>query len=153
MDIYIALPDDVDVSEIECIAGLLHGQTSRFRSFDLHVRIRYELEEFIALIAERRPAPLLESLQLRVQRCTPYDTVFHFDTFLTAFRPAPRLAHIEIPGWLLPNMTSFTIDIMSLDSIHIHEINLFLSSTPSRLEEPPTPYIRIHRISGNARRF
>ena len=138
MDIHIALPDDVDVSEIEGIAGLLHGQTSRFRSFDLHVRIHYELEEFIALIVERRPAPLLESLELRVQRCTSYDTVFHFDTFLTAFRPAPRLAHIEILGWplpkplsQLPNMTSFTIDSMSLDSIHIHKIILFLSSTPS----------------------
>jgi hypothetical protein len=150
MDIHIALPDDVDVSEIEGIAGLLHGQTSRFRSFDLNVRIRYDLEEFIALIAENRPAPLLESLKLRVQMCSTYDTVVHFDTFLTAFRPAPRLAHIEIPGWplprslsqlprwplpkplsQLPNMTSFTIDSMSLDFIHIHEIISFLSSIPS----------------------
>jgi len=138
MDIHIALPNDVDASQIEGIAGLLHGQTSRFRSFDLHVRTRHELEEFIFFMAENRPAPLLESLELRVQRCSAYDTIVHFESFLTAFRPAPRLAHIEIPGWplpeplsQLPNMTSFTIDSMSLESIDIHEIILFLGSIPS----------------------
>jgi len=76
IDVHIALPGDVDVSEIGGIADLLHGQTSRFRSFDLHVRICDELEDFIFLIAKGRPAPLLESLELRVQSCTPSDTVF-----------------------------------------------------------------------------
>jgi len=139
LDIHIALPDDVDVSEISGVADLLHGQTLRFQSFNLHVRIRHELEEFIFLMAEGMPAPLLESLELRVQRCTPCDTVFHFESFFTSFTPAPRLAHIEIPGWpfpkpfrlsQLPNITSFTVDSMSLDSIRIHEIISFLSSTP-----------------------
>ena len=118
--------------------ALAPDQTSRFRSFDLHVRIRHELEKFIFLMAEGSPAPLLESLELRVQRCSAYDTIVHFESFLTAFRPAPRLAHIEIPGWplpeplsQLPNMTSFTIDSMSLESIDIQEIILFLGSIPS----------------------
>ena len=58
--------------------ALAPDQTSRFRSFDLHVQIRHELEKFIFLMAEGRPAPLLESLELRVQRCTASDTVFYF---------------------------------------------------------------------------
>jgi F-box-like len=138
IDIHITLPDDVDVSEIEGVSDLLRGQISRFRSFDLHVRIRDELEEFIFFIAKDRPAPLLESLELRVQRCTPCDTVVCFVSLLDAFTPAPHLTHIEIPGWpfletfpQLPNITSLTIDSMSLDSITIHEIIVFLCSTPS----------------------
>jgi hypothetical protein len=97
MDIHIALPGDVDVSEIEGVADLLHGQTSRFRSFYLHVRIRYELEEFISLMAESRPAPLLESLELRVQKCTPYDTVFHFESFLTAPCKGRSMSDTDVP--------------------------------------------------------
>jgi len=129
MDIHIALPDDVDVNEMEGVADLLHGQTSRFRSFDLHSQIRRELEEFFFLMAEGRPAPLLESLKLTVQSCTPCDTVFYFVSLLTAFTPAPRLSHIEIPGWplpkpfpRLPNVTSFIVDSMSLDFIPIYEL-------------------------------
>jgi len=139
IDIHIALPDDVDVNEMEGVADLLHAQTSRFRSFDLHSRIRHELEQFIFLMApEGRPAPLLESLKLRVQSCTPCDTVFGFVSFLTAFTPAPHLAQIEIPGWplvkpfpQLPKMTSFTMDSMSLDYIPIDRIISFFSSTPA----------------------
>ena len=50
IDIHITLPDDVDASEIdsvtffiEDVADLLHGQTSRFRSFHLHVCCMFEL--------------------------------------------------------------------------------------------------------------
>lgn len=56
----------------------------------------------------------------------------------TCFTPAPRLAHIDIPGWplpesfpQLPNVTSITIDSMDLESISIHKIISFLSCTPS----------------------
>ena len=38
MDIHIALPNDVDASQIEGIAGFLHGQTLRFRSFAMNWR-------------------------------------------------------------------------------------------------------------------
>ena len=138
IDIHIMLPDDVDVSEIEGVSDLLRGQSSRFRSFDLHVRIRDELEGFIYFIGKDRPAPLLESLELRVQRCTPCDTVVCFVSPLDAFTPAPHLTHIEIPGWpilepfpQLSNITSLTIDSMSLDCITIHKVILFLCSTPS----------------------
>ena len=138
IDIHIALPDDVDLNEMQGVAGLLHNQTTRFRSFDFHSPTRHELEEFIFLMAEGRPAPLLESLKLTVQSCTPYDTVCYFVYLLTAFTPAPRLAHIEIPGWplqnpfpRLPNMTSFIMDSMSLDFIPIDEVISFLSSTPA----------------------
>ena len=63
----------------QCIRMRWHpDQTSRFRSFDLHVQIHHELEKFIFLMAEGRPAPLFESLELRVQRCTASDTVFYF---------------------------------------------------------------------------
>ena len=33
IDVHIAQPDDVDSSEIEGVANLLHGQTFKFRSF------------------------------------------------------------------------------------------------------------------------
>jgi hypothetical protein len=136
------LPDDVvvseDVSEIEGVSDLLRGQSSRFRSFELHVRIRDELEEFIYLIGKDRPAPLLESLELRVQRCSPADTCECFVSPLNAFTPAPHLTHIEIPGWpifepfpQLSSITSLTIDSMHLDFIAIHKVILFLCSTPS----------------------
>ena len=126
------------MSEIEGVSDLFRGQISRFRSFNLHVRIRDGLEDFIFFIAKDRPAPLLESLELRVQRCTPYDTVVCFVSLLDSFTPAPHLTHFEIPGWpflepfpQLPNITSLTIDSMSLDCITIHKIIVFLCSTPS----------------------
>jgi hypothetical protein len=87
---------------------------------------------------EGRPAPLLESLKLGVESCTPCDTVFSFVSFLTTFMPAPHLAQIEIPGWplvkpfpQLPKMTSFTMDSMCLDYIPIDRIISFFSSTPA----------------------
>ena len=138
IDVHITLPDDVDFGEIEGVAGLLHGHTAKFRSFDLHVPMRDALENFMFFIAEGMPAPLLESLRLRVQRCTPCDTCFLFVSLFTGFTPAPRLAHIEIPGWPLPDslpqlpqITSITIDSMSLDYISIHKMISFLSCTPS----------------------
>ena len=138
IDVHIAQPDDVDSSEIEGVANLLHGQTSKFRSFDFHFQSRDELEHFMFLIAEGMPAPLLESVKLRVQSWTPCDTLCVFVSLFTCFTPAPRLAHIEIPGWplpksfpQLPNVTSITIDSMYLESISIHKIISFLSCTPS----------------------
>ena len=138
INIHIMLPDDVDVSEIEGVSDLLCGQSSRFWSFDLHVQIHDELEGFIYLIGKDRPAPLLESLELRVQRCTPCDTVICFVSPLDAFIPAPHLTHIEIPEWpilepfpQLSNITLLTINSKSFDCITIHKVILFLCSTPS----------------------
>jgi len=138
IDIHITLPEDVDENEIEGVSDLLRGQISRFRSFDLRVRIRDELEGFIYFIAKDRPAPLLESLELRVQECTPCDTVVGFVSLLDAFTPAPCLTCVEIQGWpflepfpQLSNITSLTIDSMTLDCVKIHQVIAFLCSTPS----------------------
>ena len=138
IDVHIALPDDVDMSEIGDVTVLLRGQALRFRSFGLHVRIHDELEAFISSIAQGMPAPLLEYLELRVRSRTPSDTALDFISLPTAFTPAPRLAHIEIPGWPLPKsfpqlstITSFTIDGVSSNPAAIHKIISFLGSTPS----------------------
>ena len=138
IDVHIALPDDVDMSEIGDVTALLRSQSLRFRSFGLHVRIHDELEAFISSIAQGRPAPLLEHLELRVRSRTPSDTALDFISLPTAFTPAPRLAHIEIPGWPLPKsfpqlstITSFTIDGVSSNPTATHKVISFLRSTPS----------------------
>ena len=59
IDVHIALPDDVEADEIGGVSALLRDQSSRFRSFDLHVRIHDELEAFISSIGQGRPAPVL----------------------------------------------------------------------------------------------
>ena len=138
IDVHIALPDDVAEDEIGGVASLLRDHSSRFRSFDLHVRIHDELEVFISSIGEDRPAPLLEQLVLKVRQCTESSNVTEFLSLPTAFTPSPRLAHIELPGWPLPKtfphlptVTSLIIDSMPFDSVAVDEIVSYLDSTPS----------------------
>ena len=138
IDVQIALPDDVDANEIGGVTALLRDQSSRFRSFDLHVRIHDELEAFVSSIGQGRPAPLLEKLVLKIRECTESDSVTDFLSLPTAFTPSPRLAHIELPGWPLPKtfphlptINSLTIDSMPFDSVAVDEIVSFLGSAPS----------------------
>lgn len=138
IDVHITLPDDVDANAIGGLTALLRDQASRFRSFDLRVRIHDQLEDIISSIGHNRPAPLLEKLVLKIQQCTESGVVAEFLSLPTAFTPSPRLAHIELPGWPLPKtfphlptITSFTIDSMPFDSVALGEIMSFLDSTPS----------------------
>ena len=122
--------------------ALAPDQTSRFRSFDLHVRIRHELEKFIFLMAEGSPAPLLESLELRVQRCTASDTVFYFLILPYDLHTCTPSGSHRDSRMATPKTFSTTpkhnlvhgrqhLDSMSSDTILIHEIISFLSFTPS----------------------
>lgn len=136
IDVHIALPDDVDVSETGGVTSLLRDQSSRIRIFDLHVRIHEELEAFISSIGQGRPAPLLERLVLKVGRGDTNSS--EFLSLSTAFTPSPRLAHIELPGYPLPKtfpqlstINSLTIDSMIFDSVAVHEIVSFLDSASS----------------------
>ena len=138
IDVHIALPDDVDVNEIGGVTALLQGQASRFRSFDLRVRIHDELEAFISSIGQGRPAPLLERLVLKVQKVSESNRFAEFLSLPTAFTPSPRLAHIELPGYPLPQtfphlltITSFAVDSTPFDTVAVHEMISFLDSTPS----------------------
>ncbi|KIM34645.1 hypothetical protein M413DRAFT_33135 [Hebeloma cylindrosporum] len=142
IDIHIALPGDVDVDEIGGVTALLRDQTSRFRSFELHVRIHEELEAFISSIGEGRPAPLLENLVLKVQRCTESRSIRSFLSLPAAFIPSPRLAHIELPGCPMPaafppcphlsTLTSLTIDAMPFESgVGLRDIVEILDSSPA----------------------
>ncbi|KIM46910.1 hypothetical protein M413DRAFT_265337 [Hebeloma cylindrosporum] len=140
IDVHIALPNGVDSRGIEAVSNLLRGQTSKLRSFDLHVPTRDELEIFLRLIAKGRPAPLLEVLKLRVQISRPADSCLHFESFFICFTPAPRLTHLEIPTWphakpfprpKLPNLTSITIDGMFADGVATHDLISFISCAPT----------------------
>ncbi|KIM36221.1 hypothetical protein M413DRAFT_31820 [Hebeloma cylindrosporum] len=144
IDIHIAVPNDVALSEIRGVSNLLRNHTSRFRSFKVDAPIRDYVDGFLFLIARRQPAPLLESLELRVPQLAYTITVLTLEFLFTSFTPAPRLARLEIPGLSLvlsgvgikyypkyPNMTSLVIDGMSLDYVPIQGIISFLSSIPS----------------------
>lgn len=78
-------------------------------------------------------------LVLKIQRCTTESLSVTESLYLpTSFTPSPRLAHIELPEWPLPQtfphfptLKSLTIDGMFLDMVTIHEIIPLLDSTPS----------------------
>ena len=102
IDVHIALPDDVAEDEIGGVASLLRDHSSRFRSFDLHVRIHDELEVFISSIGENKPAPFLEKLELTVQYRSESSNAPEFLSLLTAFTPSPRLYFIDLSGCHVP---------------------------------------------------
>ncbi|KIM37211.1 hypothetical protein M413DRAFT_448706 [Hebeloma cylindrosporum] len=140
IDVLIMLPDDVDVDEIGGVIALLRDQTSRFRSFELHVRIHEEVEAFISSIGGGRPAPLLETLVLKVQGYPKSGNVTEFLSLPAAFIPSPRLSHIELPGCPMPatlppcahfsTITSLTMDAMAFESgVGLGEIIEILESS------------------------
>ena len=132
IEVYIWLPDSVDVDDIGGVTALLRNHASRFRSLELYVRSHEELEALISSIGGSKPAPFLEKLVLRVREGTESSNASEFLCLSTAFTPSPRLARISLSRCPFPK--TFPPTITSLAIYQTDAVNKIISSfesTPS----------------------
>ena len=100
------------------MAAMLHQHVSRFLSLDLYAQKREDAEIFISSIGKDQPAPLLERLSISVKKFRACPGSLYFSALNKVFYPSPRLTHLSLPSFPLPeitapllsNVTSLTID-------------------------------------------
>jgi len=101
IDISITLPSSYDAEKYRPCFSLLRNEVWRIKSLTTVVPFHQDWQNVISDIGKGLPAPILERLTLKVQGCDPHMT--EFSTVLpTAFTPSPKLTHLEVPGWPMP---------------------------------------------------
>ena len=102
IDISITLPNSYDAEKHRPCFSRLRNEIERIKTLTVVVPFHQDWQNVISDIGKGLPAPILERLSLRVWRCDPHMTEF-FTVLPTAFTPSPKLTHLELPGWPMPD--------------------------------------------------
>jgi hypothetical protein len=118
LDVRVKLFPDTEPDNARRVGALLREHLSRFRSLDISVPTQDDAEMLVSSIGHSKPAPLLESLQVKVEQPLN-DPVDCFAALADAFHPSPLLTHLTIPSIPLPEMTIphyCTVTSLTIDS-------------------------------------
>ncbi|KAF4616613.1 hypothetical protein D9613_008899 [Agrocybe pediades] len=108
--------------KLAALTKTLSEHIHRIRTLDIHVEEHTYADSLIAQIGAGQDAPLLESLSVRVEKESG-DLFPSFEALQSAFRSTPKITHLSLPAYPLPNSSS---PLLSTGSI----THLTLDATP-----------------------
>ena len=130
LQIDIDIPDLDPLGDTQPLAKLLREEVARFQTLKISTFTQHRLDTFLSEMGRDQPAPYLERINITcegedLQETDSNDLTgfqIEHDTLRTLFQPSPRLAHADLPAYLLPLDDSLpmlsTVHDLTIDANH-----------------------------------